>query len=120
MAQDGAIRDNESARMGRVEVGAADAAVMDLEDQLARPRLRRRHGLDGKRFTQFVEDGGFHDRLLRFRGWGRAGREDLCSGIAAGSVALRLLSRGRFNQTRRTPDCKAIAGQFINYYSITT
>jgi hypothetical protein len=47
-----------------MQIGAADAAIMDLQDDFASAGLRLGHGLDLKRLAEFVKDGGLHVRLL--------------------------------------------------------
>src|SRR5208282_2929806 len=60
VAKDGPVRNNEYAGMGRVQVGAADAAIMNLENDLAAAGLRIFHVFDAQRFAQFVKNGGLH------------------------------------------------------------
>ena len=52
-------------RLGHVEVRAADAAVFDLQDQIGGAALRVGDGFNGKRFADFLEDGGAHWCPLR-------------------------------------------------------
>ena len=60
MAQNRAVGHDENAGVGRVQVGAADAAIVDLENDLPRSGLGLGDVLDGQRSAQFMEYGGFH------------------------------------------------------------
>jgi hypothetical protein len=64
MTQNGAVRHHENAGMGRVQVGAADAAIVDLQNDLPGSGLGLGDVLDGERSAQFVEYGGFHGSIL--------------------------------------------------------
>ncbi|MGY4623547.1 hypothetical protein ACVWY3_001303 [Bradyrhizobium sp. USDA 4486] len=48
--------------VGGVQVGVADAARFDLDQDLARTGLRHRHILDHQRLAELFDDGGFHGR----------------------------------------------------------
>ena len=60
MTQHRAGRHDEGAMLGRMKVGAADAAIVDSQDQAAGLACRLRDVMNFQRFSDTVEDGSTH------------------------------------------------------------
>src|SRR5262249_5351320 len=56
-------------RLGHVQVGAANAAVLNFEDEIGRPAFGVGNCLDNERFARFLEDGGAHSRIPTGLAW---------------------------------------------------
>src|SRR5271156_6621136 len=60
VTKDGPVRNDEDPGMSRVQVGAADAAIMNLENDLAGASLGIFHVFDAQRLAQLMKNGGLH------------------------------------------------------------